>query len=659
MPFFSNFSFRLTHKITAIGIVGVAGVLLVGGLHMYGESEIARYRDAAEKARTIFELSRKIEIELLEARRAEKDFLLRNDQKKAETHGEISKAVAVDIDMLHGKLQATGRIDLARQIEAMNNSLKQYRAHFASVIEEKGRLGLDEKSGLEGRLRGSVHDIEAKVSQFQQPDLEITMLMMRRHEKDFMLRRDAKYGDEMRKRIAEFSAKTGKADIPEAARAELKQKLADYQRDFFAWFDTAQKLAVELKATSESFSEIEPVIVAVTKAVSEMRSDADQADKRVRDSIDWQMKLAMVLIAFSVLGIGIFIGRTVSTQLSAMTGALTELAGGNFEVVLPGLGRTDEIGEMARAAEVFKSAMVETNRLRAEQMEAEHRQTLQRKAEMVKLADNFETAVGEIVETVSSASTELEASARTLTSTATRSQELAAVVAGASEEASTNVQSVASATEELSSSVHEIGRQVQESARMATDAVDQARQTNERVSELSKAASRIGDVVELINTIAGQTNLLALNATIEAARAGEAGRGFAVVASEVKALAEQTAKATDEIGQQVGGIQAATQESVAAIKEISGTIQKLSEISSAIAAAVEEQGAATGEISRNVQRAAEGTMQVSSNITDVQSSATETGSASSQVLSAAQSLSLESNRLKLEVGKFLDSVRAA
>jgi methyl-accepting chemotaxis protein len=233
------------------------------------------------------------------------------------------------------------------------------------------------------------------------------------------------------------------------------------------------------------------------------------------------------------------------------------------------------------------------------------------------------------------------------------------MVAASSEEASTNVQAVASASEELTSSVNEISRQVQESSRVANVAVDQAQRTNGRVGELSKAAARIGDVVELINTIAGQTNLLALNATIEAARAGEAGRGFAVVASEVKALAEQTAKATGEIGQQISGIQAATLESVNAIKEISGTIEKLSEISSTIAAAVEEQGAATQEISRNVQQAAQGTLQVSSNITDVQRGASETGSASSQVLSAAQSLSVDSNRLKLEVGKFLDSVRAA
>jgi methyl-accepting chemotaxis protein len=211
----------------------------------------------------------------------------------------------------------------------------------------------------------------------------------------------------------------------------------------------------------------------------------------------------------------------------------------------------------------------------------------------------------------------------------------------------------------MASSVNEISRQVQQSAIIAGEAVEQAQRTNDRVGELAKASARIGDVVELINSIARQTNLLALNATIEAARAGEAGRGFAVVASEVEALAEQTAKATGEISQQIAGIQNATQESVGAIKEIGDTIGRMSEIASTIAAAVEEQGAATQEISRNVQQAAQGTERVSSNITDVKRGATETGSASSQVLAAAQSLSRESHQLKLEVGKFLDTVRAA
>jgi methyl-accepting chemotaxis protein len=397
------------------------------------------------------------------------------------------------------------------------------------------------------------------------------------------------------------------------------------------------------------------------KSIEFNNKGADAAGKAASENFRSALiMLGSILGVAAVLGVGIgvMLVRDVSRGIDSIVTPMQALGTGNLAAIVPHQGKSTEIGKMADTLQVFKQALID-KRTADEAAAVDAEAKIERGRRVDTITREFESMIGEIVETVSSASTELEASASTLTATAERAQQLTTTVAAASEEASTNVQSVASATEEMSSSVNEISRQVQESATIAGQAVDQARKTNDRVGELAKAAARIGDVVELINTIAGQTNLLALNATIEAARAGEAGRGFAVVASEVKALAEQTAKATGEISMQISGIQAATQESVGAIKEIGDTIGRMSEIASTIASAVEEQGAATQEISRNVQQAAQGTMQVSSNITDVQRGASETGSASSQVLSAAKSLSSDSNRLKVEVGRFLGAVRAA
>jgi methyl-accepting chemotaxis protein len=413
----------------------------------------------------------------------------------------------------------------------------------------------------------------------------------------------------------------------------------------------------------ECIPQIQTAIAAQTRLTDGFSADAAKAADQLSEHTKSTVMTTYVTVAIGLmlnLAFATWIGISgLSRPIERLKTVMQAFANNDLSAEVPGKDNHDEIGDMARTVEVFKTNALEVERLKLQQVELAQHTAAQRKADMQRLADDFEASVGEVIRTVATAAGELEASARSLTSTAEREEHLASTVASASEQASANVQSVASATEEMSASVSEIGRQVRESTGIAHRAVDQARRTNNRIGELASAATRIGDVVELINTIAGQTNLLALNATIEAARAGDAGRGFAVVASEVKILAEQTAKATNEISEQITGIQLATKDSVGAIKEIGDTIGMMAEISSSIASAVEEQGAATQEIARNVQQASIGTTEVSNSIVDVQQGANETGEGSARVLAAAQSLLNDSGRLRSEVGNFLKTVRAA
>jgi methyl-accepting chemotaxis protein len=430
----------------------------------------------------------------------------------------------------------------------------------------------------------------------------------------------------------------------------------DLKQREFAAAKTGAGVVMENRALAQEFEK--EVASLGTRSETAAATAVRESEAEIRQGRIILICLALVSLATALVIGWYYVGRGVVRRLAGLQSSMKSIAAGDLDTAIA-TGGSDEIADMAEALQVFKGNMLESNRLRAERSESEKQARAQRTTEMRKLADEFEAAVGEIVQTVSSASTELEASAATLTRTAEQTQQLSGRVEAASEEASSNVKSVAAATEEMTASIVEISRQVRESNRIAGEAVNQAVVTDARINELSKAALRIGDVVNLITTIAEQTNLLALNATIEAARAGESGRGFAVVAQEVKALAAQTAGATKEISSQIAGMQVATQDSVLAIKQIGATIGRISEIAAMIASSVDQQDGATQEIARNVEQAAQGTSEVATNIVDVNRGARETGSASAQVLSSAQSLSGESNRLRLEVGRFLDTVRAA
>ncbi len=461
-----------------------------------------------------------------------------------------------------------------------------------------------------------------------------------------------------------------------------------------AMFATMTDIEPEERAMLAGIKEIEAKTLPAIKAVTAARKAGDMAAaqkalmqdarpaftewlKRINAFIDLQeyknqqiaartrtvasgfQTLMLSLCAAALLLSGAFGLWTVAAlrPLRRLTDAMLMLAKGDLSVAVPPSEAKDEIGQITGAVEVFKANAVEADAFRRRQAEAEHAAEERKRAEMAALADRFESEVKGVVDSVASSSTEVRSLAQSLATTADHTETQATTVAAASEQASVNVQTVAAAAEELAASIAEIGRQIGESSRKAKQAADQADGTNRIVDGLSSKANQIGDVVNLINSIAGQTNLLALNATIEAARAGEAGKGFAVVASEVKSLANQTAKATGDISQQIAEIQTATADAVQAIQSIAATIGEVNVIVGTIAQAVDGQNAATMEIARNVQQAAAGTNEVSSSIGGVLQAASETGSGASRLLSSSGELSKQAELLHAQVDRFLGSVR--
>ncbi|RXF73392.1 HAMP domain-containing protein [Hansschlegelia zhihuaiae] len=459
-----------------------------------------------------------------------------------------------------------------------------------------------------------------------------------------------------------------------AAGADEEQAaIADDIAAAFDKYETLDETFVEYSSTyreidaSQIFSsEMKGPYMAISDrlrdlvATSAKAADAAHASNLATFETSWRLVAGFMICALIVSAASAaFALFGVSRPLGGLRDAMARIAGGDLEAEIPFTGQRHEIGAMANAVEVFKAGLVHGRAIERESAEARAGLEAQRKAATREMAGRFEGAIGGIVTTVSAASTELQATARAMTEAAGRTASQSIHVASAAEEAASNVGQAADATERLGHTVREIGRQVADSARLAEATVSDARRTGRLVQELNDAASRIGDVLDMISTIAAQTNLLALNATIEAARAGEAGKGFAVVASEVKTLAAQTATATDEIARQIAAIQASTVDAVSAIGAIGARISEMSDTTGAIAAAVERQEAATVEIIAKVTQAAGGAGDVTTNITGVAAAADHTGAAAGQVLEAASELSRQSEHLSSEVERFLSTVRAA
>ncbi len=485
---------------------------------------------------------------------------------------------------------------------------------------------------------------------------------------------DAKVVTEDARAMATAHTALVKAHAELAAGAlspENRQAVGD-AAPLIAQLDDAGRALFDCLIKNEGLEKLPDHAAAIDRAVSSLRAlfgrvnKATQADmaaagQKLSTAMRQSMLFGIISAALASLilgGFSLLTVRNIVQPIGLLVRCMRSLAGGDTATTIPDTTARNEIGEMARAVEVFKENMITAERLAAEQA-AENEAKLHRAQKVEELTKSFKSKVGQLVGVLSSAATEMQATAQSMAATAEETNRQSATVASASEQTSANVQTVASATEELASSIQEIGRQVARSTSIAGKAVADAERTDATVQALAAGAQKIGEVVTLIQNIASQTNLLALNATIEAARAGEMGKGFAVVAAEVKGLAGQTAKATAEIGGQIDAIRSATGDAVAAIRGIAKTIEEINQIATAIAAAVEEQGTATQEISRNVMQAAQGTREVTSNIASVKDAATSTGAAASQVLSAAGDLSRQSEQLTGEVNGFLAGLKAA
>jgi methyl-accepting chemotaxis protein len=668
---FMNNTKILTKIFIGFGIV-LALLLVIsatGGVSLKsGEGNFTQYREQA----ALSNQAAMVQATLQKAQMAVGEYLTQSSEDAiAEFEDRISATMTL-IEALNGQITDPKR---KKTITNAIENLGTYQSAFDQVTS----LQTQRNSIAQSRMDVIGPDMEAKLTalmkkSYDETDVAAAYLAAKTQRSLLLMRLYAN------KFIT--TANLDAFDKAMAAAEEMKENLAELQNELFDEDRKAAAAAVAaleeqyeaaVTEVSEIMAQRDEIVLGtigfvgpnIAALMDDLRNDLKNVQEALGPATSKAMNTAMI-VTLVVAGISVLlgalaallIGNGIARPVTALTAAMTSLAGGDKTIDIPSQENGDEVGDMARAVLVFKESMIQADDLAAREKEAQRRRE-ERGRQIEALTGTFDADVSQLLQSLSKSAVEMTSTASTMSKIADGTNERAAAVAGAAEQASANVQTVATATEELSSSIQEIARQVAQSSNVAERAVNEANHTDEQIQGLARAAHRIGEVVNMITDIAEQTNLLALNATIEAARAGDAGKGFAVVASEVKNLANQTAKATEEIGKQIGDIQAETQDAVRAIQSITATISEMSEIANTIASAVEEQGAATQEIARNVEQASSGTQEVTSNIIEVTHSAGETGTAATQVTSVASSLNTQADHLKEQVEKFLEGVRAA
>jgi methyl-accepting chemotaxis protein len=629
--------------VAAISFTAVAVTVIAGSIY---QSDLQAEADAARDSQSI---TRAVAYGFLNARRREKDFLIRKDDSYIAKHAEVMAEIYENLERLEDPAVA----NLTRDVLA---GLRTYEAQFATVTRAWKEIGLDEEDGRRGALRASVHNVEERLKEYNDDRLTVIMLMMRRHEKDFLLRLDPKYVERMPARFAEFEEALPNSNVPTEMRPDIAKLMQSYLSDFNGVADLRLQLVEQEAELSDLFAAIQP-------AFDEILAHYDNTARQSLESAEDAARTVQAVVISVIVGAAVLMGvlavmiiSAVSRPIAAMTDAMAQLAAGEKDTPIPATDYTNEMGRMAQSVDVFKVAMQEAERASALR-EADAKAKAERAELLQRITQDFESRSTQALSTVDRSVAQLGRNSEEMSNVTEKAAGQASAVAAAAQEASTNVQTVSAATDQLTASIREIGSQITLSTEVTREAVDQARQTDVIVKDLAVSAEQIEEAVKLINEIADQTNLLALNATIEAARAGEAGKGFAVVAEEVKSLASQTGRATEAIGGQIAKVQQNTRSAVDAITTIAGTIEKVNEVAAAIAAAIEQQTSATQEIARNVEEAAQGTSMVTQNIDGVSASVGVADKTAKQVRVDSGEVATQSRLLNSLVETFLVKVR--
>ncbi|MEZ5759176.1 MAG: methyl-accepting chemotaxis protein [Emcibacteraceae bacterium] len=678
---FKNVS--ISKKIMALSIVSLLGTMGVGVIGYMTLQELKTGQDRYSMSSDLSLIAADIKSSSLDMMQSEKEFFLQKEPAYADLAIEAADNMETYTYDVEGNTNSEAAVKAAN---ALTGLVEKYKEIFAKATDALEKVGYDEDSGLQGEMRAAVHDIEEVLTEKNDVNLTATLLLARRHEKDFILRTDSKYISRMDETLQQLSEKISATNFAPEVKEQLLANVDTYGNVFNAYAEQASALIDVRAELNDVYVEMMPHFDVLSE---EAQSELTTATKQLDSTRDFATILLESLCSVLVVLVGVFgwlILKSISIPLTTLREAVGVIATGDYTQEVRGKTRKDELGQFSNAIEDLRKAALESEHLAAENKRAEEERLAheakeredqarreREEAERIRMegeqaearakrindtVQEFDAKVTEVLNALASSATELEATANQMVviseSTKTRSSE----VASASEQTASNIQTVAASAEELSASVGEINRQVESANAIAERSLREASHSSEAINKLATSAKRINEVIDLINDIASQTNLLALNATIESARAGEAGKGFAVVANEVKALAGQTANATEEIANHISEMQRLTDETVASIEAIQAVINESNDSTTTIANAVLEQSRATSEISENIQQVAVGTADISNNISLVANEADETGSAGQDVLKASSEMGRISETLKKDIEEFFHKIRA-